>query len=411
MAEQTVMDAINVALETGDVGAPTGDAIPGPDANTDEVEGTAVGEGTGVDGGDSLEEGGDKDATGSSEDDGEGGEQGGEKLAEGEHVDEGGKPGFKRDPATGKFVKLTDAETKAAADAAAAAAAGKPGAKPGDKPGEKKPDAVNDPIPKDVAPATQERMRTLVKMTKDITAERDEVRGNFESLVGGLQATGTTPEQYGEVLSFMALFNSTDPEQQTKALELLDSVADRLSMLLGKERAASDPLKDHTDLKEAIAKGKITPEYAREVATTRNSKTFRGELTTAHNKATQEADAKATELQTARSDLNTLENTLKATDPQYAAKRAVLVPILKTIFKSLPPAQWKSKFEETYKTIRVPGVGTPRPKVPVNQPMRAGGGGGAARPGAGGGNSGGMATQAGTALEAVSAALASMPRR
>jgi len=406
MAEPTVMDAINLALETGDVGNSTGEATPGPDANTDEVEGTAVGEGTGADGGDSLEEGGDQDATGSSEDDGEGGEPGGEKPGEGEHVDEGGKPGFKRDPATGKFVKLTDAETKAAADAAAAA--GKPGAKPGDKPGEKKPDAVNDPIPKDVAPATQERMRTLVKMTKDLTAERDTATQSFETLVGGLQATGTTPEQYGEVLSFMALFNSTDPAQQTKALELLDGVADRLSMLLGKDRAASDPMKDHADLKDAIAKGKITPEYAREVATTRNSNKFRGELTTAHSTATAEANAKAEELQTARSDLNTLENTLKATDPQYGAKRAVLVPILKTIFKSLPPSQWKAKFEETYKTIRVPSAGGTRPGIPARQPMRAGGGGGASA--GGGGNNGGMATKAGSALEALSAAIGSMPR-
>lgn len=409
MTKPTVMDAINLALETGDVGAPSGDATPGPEANTDEVEAVATGEGTGADGGDSLEEGGDKSAAGSSEEDGAGGEPGGEKPGEGEHTDEGGKPGFKRDPVTGKFVKLTDAETKAAADAAAAAAKG---GKPGDKLGEaKKPDHVNDPIPKDVAPATQERIRSLVKMTKDLEARATEASSNFDSLVGGLQATGTTPEQYGEVLSFMAMFNSQDPAQQEKALELLEGVTDRLATLLGKERASSDPLKDHADLREAIAKGQVTPAYAKEIARTRNAGKFRTDLTAAHNEKTEAERAAATELQTARSDLNNLEQSLQKTDPQYAAKREILVPILKPIFAALPPSQWKGKFEETYKAIRVPnaGNGGTRPGVPPRQPMRAGRGGGAAS--GGGTNSGGMSPGApATALDAVSAALANMPR-
>ena len=276
----------------------------------------------------------------------------------------------------------------------------------GEKPaGEKKPEAepkkvdpINDPIPKDLKQETQERIRSLIATTKEATEKGEKVAKDFDYMIEGIKATGTTPEQYGEVLSFMALFNSNNPEHQVKALEILDNMGDRLAMLLGKDRQLSDPLTNHADLREAVAKGQITAQYAKEIARTRNGQTFRTELTTAQLQRQQQEQAAATEKEAGRNSLNELEASLKATDPQYDAKKAQLVPILKPIFATIPPSQWKARFEQAYRSLNIPA---PVRRGP--QPLRGG-----RSAGAGSGKGGEMKTEPGSMLDAVNAALEGM---
>ena len=247
-----------------------------------------------------------------------------------------------------------------------------PEGKPGEKPPEaKKPDPLNDPIPKDLKQETQERIRTLIKTTKEVTAERDKVATDFNFMVQGVQATGATPEQYGETLSWLAMFNSQDPKQQEQALELIEGVADRLATMLGKERSVNDPLNAHQDLQQAVRSGQITAQYAKEIARTRNASQFRNQLTEGQRQQETQQQQAQRELADARTGLNELERTLRATDPSYEAKRALLVPVLKPVFQSLPPSQWKAAFEQAYANAKV-SAPAPRPKIPGAQPMRAG---------------------------------------
>lgn len=61
----------------------------------------------------------------------------------------------------------------------------------------------------------------------------------------------------------------------------------------------------------------------------------------------------------ARGELNALEAHLRATDSEYEAKRALLVPILQPIFKHIPPSNWKTLFEQAYARAAVPaGIAT-----------------------------------------------------
>jgi hypothetical protein len=261
----------------------------------------------------------------------------------------------------------------------------------------KEKDPVNDPIPKDLKKDTSERIRTLIDTTKTVTAERDQIKQDFDYLIKGVEATGATPEQYGETLSWLALFNSNNPQQQEKALELVENVAERLATLLGKERTVGDPLGAHADLKDAVAKGQITAQYAKEIARTRNGQTFRSEITATASQQAQQQQAAAQELATARSDLTALEQTLQGTDPQYEAKKAILVPALKPVFASIPPSQWKQKFQEAYRAINVGSTPKPAAKAPANQPLRAG-----KQP------AGGQTKTPSSMLEAISGALGSM---
>jgi hypothetical protein len=327
MAEETVLDAVNATL--GD------DIAPEPAAEVEELENEG----------------------GPAEPEVEEAPEGEEAAPEGEETDaEAEARGAERN-ADGTF-KKKEAEKPAE----------------GEKPAKVEPkpkDPVNDPIPKDLKKETSERIRTLIDTTKTVTAERDQIRTDFDYLVKGVQATGTSPEQYGEALSWLALFNSNNPQQQEKALELVESVAERLATLLGKERSVGDPLSAHSDLKDAVQKGQITSQYAKEIARTRNGQQFRTELTTNASHAQQQQLQATQELATARADLSSLEQTLRASDPSYEAKKAILVPALKAVFASIPPSQWKAKFTEAYRNIKVNApAAAPRP-VPANQPMRA----------------------------------------
>ncbi len=397
MAEQTppdLMDVLDHAMATGD----TSGTLDGSSLE-DLHEGDATDQNDGgEDLGDETPPEGDADADGAGDDEGGEGDEPGEgetreRGPDGKFLKKGEKPAEEIDPATGKpKVKAEE--------------------KPGEKPGEKKADPLNDPIPKDLKPATQERIRALVTMNRETSQKLEKATQDFDYLIRGVQATGTTPEQYGELLSFMSLFNSPDPANQEKALELVETVADRLATLLGKERTVGDPLAAHADLTEAVAKGQITAQYAKEIARTRNSQGFRTELSTQANEQQQREQAFQREQADARTALTTLEATLKASDPDYERKKAHLVPILQPIFKTLPPKEWPAKFQEAYKAVKLPAQ-VRRAAPPGRQPLRAGGnaGGGRAAPGAGNrGASGNMQQEAGSMLDAVSAALDSMPR-
>lgn len=341
----------------------------------------------------------------SSDDAAEGGESGegegtGDDGAEGDEA-EGEEPATEADGtprernADGTFKSKEQKEADAAAkptegkgaEAAAAAAA------------KKAPDAINDPLPKDLKQETRARIETLIKTAKEITAERDTVKRDFDFMVQGVHATGTTPEQYGEVLSFMALFNSGDKTQQGKALDLLESTAERLALVLGRERSVGDPLANHADLKDAVAKGQITKDYAKQLAISRNGQTFRSTLEQNQNQRQTQEQHQVQALHTARTELTALENTLRTTDPMYEAKKAMIVPILQPIMAQLHPSQWKAAFEQAYAQAIAPKpvARSTTPVVPTRQPLRANKGGG--------GGVGNKATGPTSMLDAVNMAL------
>ena len=268
MAEsKSVFDAVNSALEeltpgVSNAATTTNEDPPASNPYADaadaaEDQDTELGV---AEAGDEVGEEGGKTETGDGEDAGE---------------DEGaaGKPdGADGKPADGKGD--TD-EAKAAAEAAAAAAA-------------KKPDALNDPVPKDVAPATQERIRTLIKATKEAETQRAEATQNLDFIVNGVKGAGMSPAQFGETLSFMSVYNSGNFE---KAIEMLEPFLDNMYALAGKERPAHDPLKGFPDLAEAVRVGHMTRQWASQLAASRRQQQTRSTIETSQRTAQEQETA------------------------------------------------------------------------------------------------------------------------
>jgi hypothetical protein len=259
----------------------------------------------------------------------------------------------------------------------------------------KKPDPVNDPIPKDLKKETSERMQSLIKTVKEITTERDQVRTEFDTIINGIKATGATPEQYGEAISWLGMFNSPDPATRVEAYKLVNEVAERMATLLGIDRTATDPVAQHADLKAAVAAGKITQEYAREIARVRNAQKFNGEIQNGQRQQQQTQQQQEAERAQSKAELNAFETEMREKDPLYELKKAQIVPILRPIFKTLPRKQWAAAFKEAYANAKVQPKGTPKPKV--QQPLRGG-----KNP------AGGQIRQPTSMMEAINGALAGM---
>jgi TPR repeat protein len=75
------------------------------------------------------------------------------------------------------------------------------------------------------------------------------------------------------------------------------------------------------------------------------------------------------ELTEARNALNAIEARLGSTDPAYAAKKALLVPILKPIFAQMPPSKWAAAFEQAYAGVQLPSQSPIPPQSETAAPM------------------------------------------
>lgn len=375
--------------ETGtgaaDTGAEGGDGVGETEGDSAADEGAG-----GADKGD--ESGGDEAGGDESKGEGakaaaaKGADKSGEQPSYEDTVKEATKLGIQQRHANGRIKSAEELRTEIATKQS--------GEKQGSEAAAKKAsDPINDPIDKNLSQPAQERIRTLISRTKEADERASTAEGNFNHFVTGLQAAGVTPEQYGETVSFLALFNSGDPKQMTQALEILEGMADRTASFLGIERKTNDPLANHPDLQAAIQKREITPQLARQMAVQRNQTNFRQEINTAAQNSHQQAQQAEREKATAVNELNELEAQLAASDPLYERKKAAILPALKAALVDIPPSKWKAAFQRAYSAARVAAPAARKPAVPANQPMRAGkspaGSGANAKTGGSGLNNGG----------------------
>lgn len=268
------------------------------------------------------------------------------------------------------------------------------------KPGEvkKPPDPINDPIPKDLKKETSERIQSLIKTTKDVTAERDQVRNDFDTIINGIKASGSTPEQYGELISWAQLFNSPEPASRMKAYELVNEVADRMATMLGIDRAVADPLTGHADLIAAVKANPASAGMAKEIARTRNAQKFTGQINDSQRQSQQTLEQRQQEDAQARTELNAFDKEMRGKDPLYDQKRAQIVPILQETFKLIPKSKWAQAYKDAYSKVKVQPKGKTTTKL-GQQPLRAN-----KNP------AGGQTRQPASMMEAINGALASVPK-
>lgn len=341
-AEPTMLDVVSEAIdaetidpEGADDDAPTGDE----DEPTNDTEGTdgtdeGTGEGEGEGSGDGSEEGaGDSDAdAGSKEGEGEG---------EGE--------GSESDSTEG-----TGSGSESDEDA--------PGGVPATT---EKPDFINDPIPEELKEGTKNRIHGLIGQVKENETAADE----RDEMIDHITSSGATGEQFGATLGWLTLYNSDRIEDRREALKIMNDAVVGLAKEIGEPIAGADILSKHADLQAEVEEGTLKQPRAEEIAAARDRKVATDAAAeTGRATATADAGAQAA-LGRGKAALNQLEVALSASDPQWAQKKALLLPTLKLTMKNVHPDAWGATFRAAYDNVKLPAaVETPKPKPKPKTP-------------------------------------------
>lgn len=270
-------------------------------------------------------------------------------------------------------------EANAAETDASAGDAGKSGVKPPSEASAeaiKPKDHLNDPVDARLKEATRERITGLIEIAKNVTAERDKVKQDFEGIMGYIHESKASPEQYGQALEYLGLVNSGDPGKLEQAWAFMQNEMIHLGRMLGKDVPGLDYLANHADLKAAVAAGQVTEAVAKETARLRDQQAQTRQLTQHQSTQAQQTQARQQVLTQGRNEMSALGKELAARDgANYARKAAILTKSLKPVFAQLDPRQWKATFQAAYDNLELPAAPAAaapgKSNVPKNQPLRA----------------------------------------
>jgi hypothetical protein len=219
-------------------------------------------------------------------------------------------------------------------------------------------------------------------MVKEKDTTLQTVQRDRDEILGMITETGSSPEQYGQMLGYLKLVNSPNRADREQALAVMQNEVATLARMLGKPVPGVNMLEGHNDLIEEVSIGRLSQERAQEIAAARARDRYEVQASQVSREQQNQQTAQQRALAEGRQQLNALEASLK-TDPHYVAKKAALVKTLKPVFAQIDPRQWAPTFKRAYEALPTPAAPPPPPPpppVPQNTPLRAANPAGAARP-------------------------------
>jgi hypothetical protein len=145
-----------------------------------------------------------------------------------------------------------------------------------------------------------------------------------------------------------------------------------LAPLVGKTLPGEDPLAAHADLRQAVAEGKITQQYANEVAQSRGRGAAAQKLSQNEQQMTRQQAEDQRAWDEGKAALTALGNELRQSDPLYAQKEAILKPKLGELLRDIPPHLWAAKTRQLFALQQVAAPAPVAPAAPKGpQPLRS----------------------------------------
>ncbi len=212
-----------------------------------------------------------------------------------------------------------------------------------------------------------EPLETEVQELRQTVAQQQEVFDHLER-------NGINGEQFGEAVMVLSFMNSGDPVRMQRAYDTLSQQVAALGKQLGLEAPGVDPLADHPDLQHAVEGMEIDRKHALELAHARKMKA----ATIQHSSQQGQALVAQQEQQRVVQELTALEQQLRASDPQFAAKWQLLRPTLLPLLSQLPLNMRANAFREAYAAFQLPAAPVapaqtrPDPANPGRPAMAAG---------------------------------------
>ncbi len=225
-----------------------------------------------------------------------------------------------------------------------------------------------------IASLSERAQKRFQALTERVRQAEEQLQGWRETL----QATGARPEELSALLEYSRLIHSSRPEDQRRALQILEQERQALARRLGEPVPGVDLLAEHPDLKAKVEASEMGLEDALEVA---RARALRAQAEQQARSQEQLLAAQQAEQQ-AIAELNALGAQLAAQDPDYQRKIEILQQEqLPWIRQHLPPQQWAAAVQVAYRQLSQALEAAARQQArpaPERQPLRtapsAGGG-------------------------------------
>lgn len=269
---------------------------------------------------------------------------------------------------------------------------------PAVEPAAKKPSDEFGELPKDAKEETRERFNSMKAKYDQLHEKALSAEAQASKWVETVQSTGANPEQFGMALSYLKDVNSGTRDGLERAYATMTEELKVIAQALGKPvPGVHDPLTlpENKDLQDRVEAGDMPTEAALEVAEARAARRFDHANSQRHDQqATQQEQAEA-----ATQEIREFGAQMRASDPLYAQKMAVLGPAVKRLVTRLPPSEWATEVKALYSEVNVRAAPeAPAASAAPRQPAPI-------RPTAAPSGAGTVAKEPGSVTEAVNMAL------
>ena len=200
---------------------------------------------------------------------------------------------------------------------------------------------------------SQERYRQLAERARTAEEEAAKVRAQGQELYKIMGDSGVTPNDMTAYFEYhKSLRNGGDPSQYWDQMEKAHS------QYTGNKVGNADPLNNHPDLKAQVDEFEVTEAVARETAALRDYSMRMQQVEEqqaemqAHYGQQQHAQMEAaTYAQSASVELDRWSAEMKAKDPQFEEKEALILERAQEQFPNIHPAHWPQFVAEEYAYI------------------------------------------------------------
>ncbi|MDG1489574.1 MAG: hypothetical protein P8R36_04740 [Actinomycetota bacterium] len=200
---------------------------------------------------------------------------------------------------------------------------------------------------------SQERYRQLAERARAAEEESAKVRAQGQELYKIMGDSGVTPNDMTAYFEYhKSLRNGGDPSQYWEQMEKAHS------QYTGNKVGNADPLNNHPDLMAKVEEFEVTEEAARELASLRDysERMKQVEEQNAQQQAQYGAETRqyqeaATYAQSASVELDRWSEDMKAKDPQFSQKEALLLERAQEQFPNIHPAYWPQFIANEYAYI------------------------------------------------------------
>jgi len=283
--------------------------------------------------------------------------------ASGQPRDEAGRFTFKDSAGNAVDAHGALAPDQAAALAAQAAAAPKLGAD-----GKPLPAAEEDitQMPEGLGGKAQERFQKLANTNKELSAKLDEVLPGVQAMQTIWQENQVKPEQFEQAMTVVGMINRGDLDGAQRVL--MDQLQ-QISLMTGQPLHV-DPLAEFPELRQRVNSLLISEEDAIQLARANRTQTLQQQNQQRQTQlAQQEQQAQQVRIE-ATNAVDAFCKQMQASDLDYSAIEAKLLPVLPQILDGVPPARWADVVKTQYKLIK--DVAGSRGGAPTGgQPLRA----------------------------------------